>query len=49
MALPLTAHAGPEDNIDEYIEDALIFNERTWNEKLDQCPVSRDIEDGKGR
>ncbi len=22
MALPLTAHAGPEDNIDEYIEDA---------------------------
>lgn len=42
---------GPDNSAwpNKYIEDALIFNERTWNEKLDQCPVSRDIEDGKGR
>lgn len=24
-----------------YVEEALVFNEQTWNEKLKQCPVTR--------
>ena len=24
-----------------YLEEVMVFNEQTWNEKLKQCPVKR--------
>ena len=36
---------GPNNSTwpNRYIKNALIFNEKTWNEKLTQCPVMRII------
>ena len=36
---------GPDNSAwpNKYIENTLIFNEETWNDKLVQCPVSRDM------
>lgn len=34
---------GPDNSAwqNQYVEDALVFNLETWNEKLKQCPVKR--------
>lgn len=34
---------GPDNSAwkNHYVEEALVFNEQTWNENLKQCPVTR--------
>jgi len=37
---------GPDNSYwsEKYVDGVVIYNEKTWNEKLRQCPVTRKVE-----